>query len=83
MFYILLYNQRWNRGHKARGQGQRPRTGMLEAKAKEQGPRTQTQVFSGKKKVFINFFRRSPKKKKNGLEKHFLADLQNFSHSKK
>ena len=39
--------QRWSRGHKARGQGQgqpfrgqnlsRPRTGMLEAKAKDQG----------------------------------------------
>ena len=38
--------QRWSRGNKARGQGQghkknprpRSRTGMLEAKAKDQGP---------------------------------------------
>ena len=68
----LLY-QRWSRGHKVRGQGlkkirgqgqpfrgqtlSRPRTGMLEAKAKDQG---QAQAFS-KKKVFTKiFFRRSP-----------------------
>ena len=56
---------------KTRGQGQgqgqpfrgqtlsRPRTGMLEAKAKDQGPRTQAQVFSKKKSSKI-FFRRSP-----------------------
>ena len=35
-WYYSQYNdQRWSRGHKARGQGQtlsRPRTGMLEAK---------------------------------------------------
>ena len=55
-------NQRWSRGHKARGQGQehkkirgrgqtlsRPRTGMLEAKD------TNANVFR-KKKVFKNFF---------------------------
>ena len=64
--------QRWSRGHKARGQGQghkknpRPRTAFprtepLEAKDRNargqgQGPRTQAQVLSKKKKVFKNFF---------------------------
>ena len=61
-------NQRWSRGHKARGQGQGqghkknprprprttfPRTEPLEAKDRNvrgQGPRTQAQVFSKKKK---------------------------------
>ena len=58
--------QRWSRGHKARGQGQGykknprprprtafPRTDTLEAKdrsARGQGPRTQAQVLSKKKK---------------------------------
>ena len=50
---------------KIRGQGQpfpgqnlsRPRTGMLEAKAKDQGHRRKR---SPKKKVFKIFFRRSP-----------------------
>ena len=84
--------QRWSRGHKARGQGQghkkilRPRTAFpradpLEAKDRNargqgQGPRTQAQVlskkkkglhknFSGylqKKKSSQKFFRRSPRK---------------------
>ena len=60
----------------------------VKAKAKDtkkirgqgQAPRTQTQVFSEKKNVFKNFF--SAISKKNGLEKHFLADLQNFNHLK-
>ena len=39
------------------------------------------QVFS-KKKVFKNFFQAISKKKKNGPEKNFLADLQIFNHSK-
>ena len=61
--------QRWSRGHKARGQGHKknprprprtafPRTDTLEAKdrkAQGQGPRTQMQAFS-KKKVFKFFF---------------------------
>ena len=69
-------NQRWSRGHKARGQGQghkkirgqgqpfrgqtlsRPRTGMLEAKAKDQGHSRKC----------------SPKKK--GLQKSFSGNLQ-------
>ena len=68
---LIIYWQRWSRGHKARGQGQghkknpRPRTAFsrtepLEAKDRNargqgQGPRTQAQVFS-EKKVFKNFF---------------------------
>ena len=79
--------QRWSRGHKARGQGHkkirgqgqghkkirgqgqgqpfrgqtlsRPRTGMLEAKAKDQGHKRKC----------------SPKKKK-GLHKNFSGDLK-------
>ena len=63
-------HQRWSRGHKARGQGQgqgqpfrgqtlsRPRTGMLEAKAKD----TSASALQ--------------KKKKKGLHKNFLRDLQ-------
>ena len=49
---------------------------MLEAKAKHQG--NNRKCFP-KKKVFKIFFRQSPK---NGLQKHFLADLQNLNHSK-
>ena len=73
--------QRWSRGHKARGQGHKknprprprtafPRTDTLEAKdrnARDQGPRTQSQVLSKKKKK---------KKKKKGLHKNFSGDLQ-------
>ena len=62
---MTCYLQRWSRGYKAQGQGQkkiqgqgqpyggqalsRPRTGMLEAKAKDQGHKRK--VLS-KKKVF-------------------------------
>ena len=77
----MCSNQRWSRGHKARGQGQgqghkkirgqgqgqpfrgqnlsRPRTGMLEAKAKDQGHRRKC---SPKKKKTSSkiFFRQSP-----------------------
>ena len=66
---------------KIRGQGQgqpyrgqtlsRPRTGMLEAKAKDQGHKRKC---SPKKKMSSQkFFRRSPKKKKKGLHKNFQA----------
>ena len=48
---------------------------MLDAKAKD----TNASVFLRKRSSKI-FFRRSPKR--NGLEKHFSADLQNFNHSK-
>ena len=72
--------QRWSRGHKARGQGQGhkknprpsprtafPRTDTLEAKdrnarGQDQGPRTQAQVLSKKKKKRSSqkLFKRSP-----------------------
>ena len=48
---------------------------MLEAK--DQGPKCK--CFPKKKGLKIFF---SSISKKNGLEKHFLADLQNFNHSK-
>ena len=82
---------------KIRGQGQgqpfrgqtlsRPRTGMLEAKAKDQGHKAQ--VLSKKKKKKRSsqkFFRRSPKKKKKkkkGLHKNFSSDLHEKTLSKK
>ena len=66
---MLVVNQRWSRGHKARGQGQEhkqnprprtafPRTDPLEAKdrnAQGQGPRTQPQVFSKTKSLQKSF----------------------------
>ena len=75
-------------GHKKnRGQGQgqpfrgqtlsRPRTGMLEAKAKDQGHKRKCSPKSQK------FFRRSPKKKKKGLHKNFSSDLHKKTFSKK
>ena len=94
--YRACNNQRWSRGHKARGQGQGhqknprsrtafPRTDTLEAKdrnARGQGPRTQAQVLSKKKKVFTKIFRRSPKKKK-GLHKNFSISKKFFKRSTK
>ena len=85
------YNQRWSRGHKARGQGQghkkirgqgqgqpfrgqtllRPRTGMLEAKAKDQGHKRKC---SPKKKGLHIIFSGDLQKKK-GLHKNFSSDL--------
>ena len=74
---------------KIRGQGQgqgqpfrgqtlsRPRTGMLEAKAKDQGHKAQVLSKKKKKRSSQKFFRRSPKKKKKkkGLHKNFSSDL--------
>ena len=68
-------------GHKKiRGQGQsfrgqtlsRPRTGMLAAKAKDQGHKRKCSP-KKKKRSSQKFFRQSPKKK--GLHKHFSSDL--------
>ena len=74
MIEKVIYYQRWSRGHKARGQGLKnnprlrprtafPRTDPLEAKERNargqgQGPRTQPQAFSKKKKkkVFKKVF---------------------------
>ena len=62
--------QRWSRGHKARGQGHgqpfrgqtlsRPRTAMLEAKAKDQGHKRKCSP--KKKRSLQKFFKRSPRK---------------------
>ena len=76
---VLCNNQRWSRGHKARGQGQGhkknprsrtafPRTDTLEAEDRNargqgQGPRTQSASALQKKK------------KKKGLHKNFSGDL--------
>ena len=72
---------------KIRGQGQgqpfrgqalsRPRTGMLEAKAKDTSA---AQVLSKKKKVFTKIFQANSKKKKKkkGLHENF-SRRQNFS----
>ena len=79
---------------KIRGQGQpfqgqtlsRPRTGMLEAKDRNargqgQGPRTQAQVLSKKKKkVFTKIFQAISAKKR--FPKNFSSALQNFNNSK-
>ena len=87
-------NQRWSRGHKARGQGQghkkirgqgqgqpfrgqtlsRPRTGMLEAKAKDQGHKAQ--VLSKKKKKGLHKNSSGDLQKKKGLHKNSSGDLQ-------
>ena len=75
--------QRWSRGHKARGQGQRhkkiqgqgqlfreqtlsrPKTKMLEAKAKDQGQRRKCSP----KKIFLGDLKKI--KIKKGLQKRF------------
>ena len=78
---------------KIRGQGQgqgqpfrgqtlsRPRTGMLEAKAKDQGHKAQVLSKKKKKKVFTKILqaiskKKKKKKKKKGLHKNFSGDLQ-------
>ena len=73
---------------RSQGQGQpfrgqtlsRPRKGMLEAKAKDQGPRTQAQVLSKKKKakVFRKIFQAISTKKRFP----FSSAPQNFNNSK-
>ena len=79
---------------KIRGQGQgqpfrgqtlsRPRTGMLEAKAKDQGHKAQVLSKKKKKRSSQKFFRRSQKKKKKkGLHKNFSSDLHEKTLSKK
>ena len=83
---------------KIRGQGQgqgqpfrgqtlsKPRTGMLEAKAKDQGHKRKCSP-KKKKRSSQKFFRRSPKKKKinkkKGLHKNFSSDLHKKTFSKK
>ena len=72
---------------KIRGQGQgqgqpfrgqtlsRPRTGMLEAKAKDQGHKAQVLSKKKKKGLHKNFSGDLQKKKKKGLHKNFSSDL--------
>ena len=74
---------------KIRGQGQgqgqpfrgqtlsRPRTGMLEAKAKDQGHKAQVLSKKKKKKVFTKIFQAisKKKKKKKKKKKNFSSDL--------
>ena len=72
---------------KIRGQGQkqpfrgqtlsRPRTGMLEAKAKDQGHKRKC---SPKKKVFTKIFQAISAKKR--FPKNFSSAAQNFNNSK-
>ena len=74
---------------KIRGQGQpfrgqtlsRPRTGMLEAKAKDQGHKHKCSP-KKKKKVFTKISGDLQKKKK-GLHKNFSSDLHKKTFSKK
>ena len=78
---------------KIRGQGQgqgqpfrgqtlsRPRTGMLEAKAKDQGHKAQ--VLSKKKKVFTKIFQAISKKKKKKKKKVFTKIFQAISTKKR
>ena len=98
-WFYISNNQRWSRGHKARGQGQGhkknprprprtafPRTDTLEAKdrnARGQGPRTQAQVLSKKKKKGLHKnFSGDLKKKKRSSQK-FASDLPKKTFSKK
>ena len=84
---------------KIRGQGQgqgqpfrgqtlsRPRTGMLEAKAKDQGHKAQVLSKKKKKGLHKNFSgdlrKKKKKKKKKGLHKNFSGDLQKKKKKKK
>ena len=79
---------------KIRGQGQgqpfrgqtlsRPRTGMLEAKAKDQGHKAQVLSKKKKKKVFTKIFQAiSQKKKKKKKKKVFTKNFQAISTKKR
>ena len=83
---LYCNQQRWSRGHKARGQGQghkkilrpRQRTDPVDARAKDQGHRRKC----SKKKVLKIFFRRSQKKRSSKivsgekrLQKFFSGNL--------
>ena len=86
-------NQRWSRGHKARGQGQGhkkseakdspSRTDSLEAKAKDGGHKRKCSPKKSqkKKKSLQNFFS-SVLQKKKGLQQKFSDDVQHFNDSK-
>ena len=91
-----LTKQRWSRGHKARGQGQRhkknprprprtafPRRDTLEAKdrnARGQGQGHKRKSSPKKKKVFTKIFQAISTKKR--FPKNFSSVSQNFNNSK-
>ena len=74
---VLRPWQRWSRGHKARGQGQgQPFRGQTLSRPKDrnargQGPRTQAQVLSKKKKKGLPKNVSSDLHKKNVIQKNF------------
>ena len=88
-------DQRWSRGHKARGQGQ----GHKKKRGQGQGHPFRGQTLSRPRTGTLEAKDQGYKRKcslkkglqksfsgdlqqKNGLEKHFSANLQNFNHSK-
>ena len=90
-------NQGQGQGQPFRGQTlSRPRTGMLEAKAKDQGHKCKCSPKKKKKRSSQKFFWRSPKKKKKKVfskifqaistkkrfPKNFSSASQNFNNSK-
>ena len=85
-FYV---NQRWSRGHKARGQGRKknprprtafPRTDTLEAKDRNARGQGHKRKCSPKKKVFTKIFQAISTKKR--FPKNFSTAPQNFNNSK-
>ena len=90
--FLNCNEQRWSRGHKARGQGHKknprprtafPRTDTLEAKDTSASA---LQKKKKKKKVFTKIFQaisKKKKKKKKGLHKNFSSDLHKKTFSKK
>ena len=81
---FLTSEQRWSRGHKARGQGHKKKSEAKDSLSEDrhsrgQGqecsrPRTQAQVLSKKKGLHKNFSGDLKKKKREGLHKNFLGD---------
>ena len=55
---------------------------MLEAKAKDQGHKRKCSQKKNLQKKDLKKIFSGALQKKNGLEKHFSADLQHFNHSK-
>ena len=80
---LLCYNQRWSRGHKARGQGQghkknprprpRPRTAFPRTDALEAKDRNARGQGQGPRTQSASALQ---KKKKKGLHKNFSGDLK-------
>ena len=92
---MVGHDQRWSRGHKARGQGQRhkknprprprtafPRTDTLEAKDRNARGQGHKRKCSPKKKGLQKIFSGDLQKKK-GLHRNFSSDLHKNTFSKK